>query len=284
MRRRPLRFREAILAAFLLHLLVLGMVVLSLHRAAAQPLSVTEPLRSKPVRFRFVERPQPEQPPRTENAPASDVDQRASTPFPPDTQPPENTQPRTEGDTSELIAEALLPPPRIPPPRRKPATQDPTSPEDVAPSEEKPLLEEKRRELLSELARLQSADLLGERLDNPRGDFFQGPSDAAISFDAKGVEWGPYARRIHRIVKRNWIIPPAAQVGVQGIVRIRFEILRDGTINALDLVSGSGTRSLDDAAWAAVSNSHPLPPPPLPEGDDEVGVQFNFYYNVPLPH
>jgi TonB family protein len=153
--------------------------------------------------------------------------------------------------------------------------------------------EEKRQGLLDELAGLESGSLLDQRYDNPRGggsgsggngSFFS-PVDngAAMTFETQGVDWGPYARRLHGIVKRNWIIPPAAQIGTKGVVRIRFEITKSGQVRNLEILNESGTRSLDEAAVSAISGSDPLPPPPLPDGDEFVGVRFGFFYNVPIP-
>lgn len=195
-----------------------------------------------------------------------------------------------EGNTAQMVLPERprrapveprpVPQPRVPPkPRDRPEAPRPAP--TPPPEEQKPSPEQRREKLLARLAELETGNLFDQSFDNPEGDFFDAP-DADISFEAKGVDWGPYAARLHRIVRRNWLIPPAAQIGTKGVVRLRFDIGRDGSIQNLQLVGESGTVSLDDAAWAAIHNSHPLPPPPLPDSwpKDTVGVTWTFYYNT----
>ena len=55
--------------------------------------------------------------------------------------------------------------------------------------------------------------------------------------------------------------------------------------DAIALVDGSGTRPFDKAAQFAIEASElpPLPPEFLDIGKDDVGVTFQFYYNMRVP-
>ena len=131
-----------------------------------------------------------------------------------------------------------------------------------------------------------SMRVLGQRFDNlaapTQHDF--GP----ISFDTVGVDWGPYAKLITQLIRAQWIerIPPAAKMGLAGRSAISFRIAKNGEVSAIILVEGSGTRPLDKAAEFAIEAASPLPP--LPDdfhdtGKDDVGVTFEFYYNMRPP-
>lgn len=284
---RPLGYGEAFLLSLAFHVAVCLLLGVSFVASRARSIPPPRP-EPKPVAFRFVDQPEtppPAEPP-AKQAPLSDKDRAARGPSEPSPEPPRNPQPRMEGQTAEMTLPTRPPTPPIPRPEpRVPKTlrRRPEAPE-RAPLPEKPSAptpEEKRRTILERLAELEKGDVLQQKFDNPDGKFFDSP-DTDISFETQAVDWGPYAARLHRIVKRNWIIPPAAQIGTKGVVRLKFDIGKDGSIRNLEVLDESGTRSLDDAAWAAIKNSYPLPPPPLPKDwpKDTVGVRWTFYYNT----
>jgi len=105
---------------------------------------------------------------------------------------------------------------------------------------------------------------------------------AHILTDTQGVDFGPYLQRIVHVVKRNWdsVIPEVARLGKQGRVVIVFKIVRNGSVPGLQLVSGSGTDSLDQAALAAISTSNPFPPLPTQFPGPESTLEFSFFYNM----
>lgn len=275
---------EALALSLAFHAVILAALLLRFTQvlAVAPP-----PQRHEPVVFRFVDQPQtptPDRPP-PEDAPSSDRDRAARSP-----------EPRTEaerqgsrGASASLAVPSRPPAPSRPePPRPRPPEPEPREPspriprpEPAEPREERPTVEERRRTVLERLAELEKGDLFEQPPEVPEGDFFGEPS-SDISFETQGVDWGPYAARLHRIVKRNWIIPPAAQIGQKGVVKLRFDIGADGSVQNLEVLTPSGTVALDDSAWAAIANSHPLPPPPLPDDwhKDSVGVRWTFYYNT----
>ena len=256
--------------------------------------------------------PEPETPP--QNAPASDRTRRVATPEPP--RPvPESTDPFSEGDTSEKID--LLPSPEIPPEPEaesepppevesapEPEAAPPDAPE-VAPRDaQEPVTEEpgprtpqedvsedssedsRKGQAILDATRPYSLRELGQRYDNVAA-----PSNAdfgTVSFDTVGVDWGPYAKQIVEIIRRHWIerLPPAFQAGLRGRAVVSFRIAKDGTVTTILLVDGSGVRPYDKAAEFSIEASSPLPPLP-PEFNsldkDDVGVTFEFYYNLRPP-
>jgi len=104
-----------------------------------------------------------------------------------------------------------------------------------------------------------------------------------LSFDTDWYEWGPYAAEMLSRIRYHWQIPEIAQVGVPGVVRIRFFIERDGRVTGLEILKESGHPPMDFAARDAILNASPLPP--LPDdlvGVEHEGVTIAFYYNTPL--
>jgi protein TonB len=87
-----------------------------------------------------------------------------------------------------------------------------------------------------------------------------------------------------RKIRRNWVIPEIAQLGVQGVVKIRFFIERDGTVSGLRIVDESGKPPMDFAARDAIAHSSPFKPLPSDlTGVDREGVTITFYYNTHPP-
>ena len=68
--------------------------------------------------------------------------------------------------------------------------------------------------------------------------------------------------------------------GVTGKVKLRFRILRNGSVEGLEVLLSSDRAALDQAAVASIVMSNPLPPLPPEFPRDEVGVTFAYYYNL----
>jgi len=121
------------------------------------------------------------------------------------------------------------------------------------------------------------------RFDNPVGGL-TGPS-GGLSFDTKGFDWGPYARKIYWIIWSNWTRgwPPAARAGLAGISTVRFRIHRDGTISGIIVLDSSGTEAFDTCATLALEASSPLPPLPPEFEKESEGITARFLYNVSEP-
>ncbi|HLW79442.1 MAG TPA: TonB family protein, partial [Terriglobia bacterium] len=103
-----------------------------------------------------------------------------------------------------------------------------------------------------------------------------------ILSDTRGVDFGPYLARVVYAVRRNWyaVIPESARLGQKGRVGVVFEILKDGSVPQIRLVSGSGTESLDVAAVSGIRASIPFPPLPKEFTGEHLVLQFIFLYNL----
>ena len=103
-----------------------------------------------------------------------------------------------------------------------------------------------------------------------------------ILSDTKGVDFGPYLARVVYTVRRNWyaVIPESARLGQKGRVAVVFEILKDGSVPQLRLVSGSGFEPLDVAAVSGIRASIPFPPLPKEFTGNHLVLQFIFLYNL----
>jgi TonB family protein len=101
--------------------------------------------------------------------------------------------------------------------------------------------------------------------------------------DPMGVDFRPYLLQILSTVRRNWfaVMPESANLGRRGKVALQFAISRDGSVVKIVFASNSGAESLDRAAVASISMSHPFPPLPAEYRGDTIRLQFTFQYNMP---
>lgn len=101
--------------------------------------------------------------------------------------------------------------------------------------------------------------------------------------DTMGVDFGPYLARVLHDVQDNWyrIIPESAMAPLmkKGKVSIVFDIMKDGGIQGLQIVSGSGDVALDRAAYGGITASTPFPPLPREFGGQYLALRFHFFYN-----
>ena len=104
-----------------------------------------------------------------------------------------------------------------------------------------------------------------------------------ILSDTRGVDFGPYMRRLHVTVEDHWypLIPEIALPPVmkKGRVIIEFAIMKDGTIQGLKVVGSSGDDALDRAAYGALTNAVPLPRLPPEFSGDFLLIRAVFFYN-----
>ena len=119
-----------------------------------------------------------------------------------------------------------------------------------------------------------------ERFDNPTG----GPNmdDPAISFDSKGVDFGPWLTRFVAQVKRNWLIPYAAMT-MRGRVVLTFYVHRNGRITDLKVVRAADVTAFNTAAFQALVQSNPTLALPPEYPDDKVLFTVTFFYNERPP-
>jgi len=115
---------------------------------------------------------------------------------------------------------------------------------------------------------------------NPRSPAAVG--DARILSDTLGVDFDPYLRRVVADIRRNWyaVMPEIARLGKRGRVTVIFDIVRDGGVPKLYLVTSSSSEPLDRAALAGISASVPFQPLPPEFRGPYVRLQVTFLYNM----
>jgi TonB family protein len=106
-------------------------------------------------------------------------------------------------------------------------------------------------------------------------------NDPIILSDTHGYDFTNYLKLMADQIRAKWYagMPDAARQGQKGRVVVVFTVLRDGTAPDLRIVAESGTRSLDEAATAAIQSASPFPQLPAAFNDNQIVVQFAFVYN-----
>jgi outer membrane biosynthesis protein TonB len=105
--------------------------------------------------------------------------------------------------------------------------------------------------------------------------------------DTQGVDFGPYLRRILSDIKRTWIpqIPEEARppLNKQGETLIRFTILPDGRIGAMNLDASSQDTAIDRACWGGITGVGQFPPLPANFKGPNLELRIDFLTNKPMP-
>jgi TonB family protein len=111
--------------------------------------------------------------------------------------------------------------------------------------------------IASSLVRLEAGGF-GAPLGLPTG---AGQQMGPLLFDPEGADFTAWINQFKNEVYRNWILPPAAEMGVRGQVALTFTVERGGALSAVAVTSTSGTPALDRAAEHALTGSRFLPLP-----------------------
>ena len=220
------------------------------------------------------------QPP--ERAPLSDIDRRAQT----RERPPQATNPApfARGNTSEEIEaqnneraageQNQNQPTLQPQPDSQQARVLPPADEGFRPPQATP--EVRPRGALGDALRNLQQYVQKQTFDNPQGGLNQ--PGAAIQFDTKGVEFGPWLRRFVAQVRRNWFIPQAAMT-FHGHCVLTFNIHKDGSITDVTVLQPSDIDGFNKAAVGAITGSSPTEPLPPEYPSDKAFFTVTFYYN-----
>ena len=102
----------------------------------------------------------------------------------------------------------------------------------------------------------------------------------------EGVDFRTYLDSLYFSIRRNFLakIPESAAGGEKGVVVVRFQIQKDGTLpdKSLTIVSSSEKKDMDAAALSAIRTAAPFAR--LPEGyaATTLDLQFSFFYNTEL--
>lgn len=273
----PMTRREAVLLALLLHaVLVIVYLVTPAEWFQTARLVPTPPPSDQQVTYTRIE-PMRELPPRVPKRPAPGSDQdrsAASVVRPPDAKEPD---PYSRGNTPEKV-EAAPPTEKM----RGAESPAPTQPTDVpkAKPTDNGLLEPAPKptggSLGQSLKNLQQFIQKDQNYDNQQGG--KTDNDAAIQFDSKGIDFGPWLRRFEARVRRNWYIPMAANT-LRGRVTITFFVHKNGALTELQIVKVSGVESFDSSAFNALKLSNPVDPLPAGYPDDKALFTVTFFYN-----
>jgi TonB family protein len=219
-------------------------------------------------------------PPRAE---LSDIDRRArSVERAPD---PRNAMPFSRGNTTERVDSAPEPKPSPPAAGEPAAAAQPSAPPMPVPESENGF---KRSEEPQPQRRSGSTGVLADAIRNvqkyAKNEGFvnlQGKTEEfgpAISFDSKGVEFGPWIRRFIAQVKRNWFVPYAAMT-MKGHVVITFNVHKDGRLTDLAVVKPSSIDAFNNAAYGALASSNPTVPLPPEYPANQAFFTVTFFYN-----
>jgi TonB family protein len=105
--------------------------------------------------------------------------------------------------------------------------------------------------------------------------------------DTQGVDFGPYLRRILGDIRRSWIpqIPEEARppLNKQGETLIRFTILPDGRIGAMNLDGSTHDQAIDRAAWGGITGVGQFPPLPASFHGPQLELRIDFLVNISPP-
>jgi len=103
----------------------------------------------------------------------------------------------------------------------------------------------------------------------------------AISFDTKGVEFGPWVRRFVQRVRRNWFVPAEAFAS-KGCATHTVRVRKDGKVAEVVTLNPSGVPAFTEAGYKALIATS-FEPLPAAYPDDSVTITVTFYYNQSLP-
>lgn len=204
--------------------------------------------------------------------PTPQPQQQVQRPQPPTPQPqPQPQQPRQAQNT---------PIPDAPKPTQ--ATQQPSRPNFG--SQQSP--QQAMRDLANSMARGQGGNYGTSAPTGHGGNLGAG---VEILSDTLGVDFGPYIKRLLRILYDSWLplIPEETRppLNKEGSTLIRFTINKDGTLapGAMHLDASTHDEAIDRAAWGSIVGVGQMPP--LPKNftgpNLELRIDFIISHNAP---
>ena len=105
-------------------------------------------------------------------------------------------------------------------------------------------------------------------------------SDAEILSDTLGVDFGPYIKRLLRILRASWypLIPEecAPPLNKEGSTLIRFTINSNGTVSAMHLDASTHDQAIDRAAWGSITGVGQFPPLPKEFNGPNLELRIHF--------
>ncbi|KAF0182087.1 MAG: protein TonB [Nitrospirae bacterium] len=105
--------------------------------------------------------------------------------------------------------------------------------------------------------------------------------DTTLSFNTKDYKYYGYMQRLREKIENVWRYPAEAGAkGIYGDLYIRFTILKNGRLGAVELVRTSGNRALDNAALKALREAEPFWALPEDWGRDGLTITGHFVYTL----
>ncbi len=103
---------------------------------------------------------------------------------------------------------------------------------------------------------------------------------AAIQFDTKGVEFGPWIRRFVAQVRRNWFVPDGGDVACAAASSSRSTSIATARITDVTVIGPSEIDSFNTGRQSTRCSPRIRPTPLPPEyPDDKAFFTVTFYYN-----
>ena len=103
---------------------------------------------------------------------------------------------------------------------------------------------------------------------------------AEILSDTQGVDFGPYIRRLLRILRASWepLIPEETRppLNKEGSTLIRFTLQPNGTVSFMHLDSSTRDVAIDKAAWNSINAVGQFPPLPPEFKGPNLDLRINF--------
>jgi protein TonB len=173
------------------------------------------------------------------------------------------------------------PPPAKTPPAAPGAPGSPGKPDkDLNPSLGKMVL------AMGETASRGSADSAGKTVGTggkpgEKGGIVEEGGEGAhlTALNAPEIQYISYFAGIKRKIELVWGYPAAA-AGVEGNVIVDFVIGRNGRLESIKLVHGSGNRALDDEALGSIRKASPFDPIPSEYKIANLQIRAHFIYTV----
>lgn len=107
----------------------------------------------------------------------------------------------------------------------------------------------------------------------------QGTGGLEVGDGAFGSQYGTYVRAMRQRISNYWYQSMVnASVPYGSRVTLTFDILRNGQIDNVEIVEGSGDPSLRDSALRAILRSSPLSPLPATFRGSRINVRFWFEF------
>lgn len=140
----------------------------------------------------------------------------------------------------------------------------------------------RRSKFLDEISPRKDLSLPEEQMD------FKSEGSALASIDGITIsttawDFAPYLLELKHRVKQNWIPPLAftALGAIHGFTTVRFRIMPDGRMEALQVIEDEGHESLARSSVGAIKGAAPFRPLPKDFPEEYLEITFGFYYLLP---